>query len=89
MQVLKLLERGFSPEAVAGRLGVREGQTGHRPRDDLPLHLRPDRSDQKLRLATLFAPRQGEARLPRRKGGSAALHILGRVPIAQRPAQLL
>ena len=53
---------GLSPEQVAGRLAVETGPAGDLPRDDLPVHLRSDRSHQGLQLARTICPAAGPER---------------------------
>ena len=86
-QVLELLGRGFSPEAVAGRLAFDHGE-----------HVISYESIYRFIYAQIARTKNYAWRryLPRgktkrgyrgRKGGSSVLHILDRVPIAERPAR--
>ena len=86
VQVLKLLERGFSPEAVAGRLAFEKGKQviSH---ETIYRFIYAQIVRTKNYAWRRYLPRAKAKRGYRgRKGGSAVLHILGRVPIAQRPA---
>ena len=66
--VLGRLQRGWSPEQVAGRLAREAGAPVISHETHLPLHLRPDRPHQRLSLAALPAARQEQARLARPQG---------------------
>ena len=85
--VLKLLDRGLSPEAVAGRLALERGKAviSH---ETIYRFIYAQIARTKNYAWRRYLPRAKTKRGYRgRKGGSSALHILDRVPIAQRPAQ--
>jgi IS30 family transposase len=84
--VLKLLKRGLSPEAVAGRLAFEKGKQviSH---ETIYRFIYAQIARTKNYAWRRYLPRGKAKRGYRgRKGGSSALHILGRVPIAERPA---
>lgn len=85
--VLKLLKRGLSPEAIAGRLAFEHGKKliSH---ESIYRFIYAQIARTKNYAWRRYLPRAKTKRGYRgRKGGSSALHIAGRVPIAQRPAQ--
>lgn len=85
--VLKLLKRGLSPEAVAGRLALEHGKKliSH---ETIYRFIYAQIARTKNYAWRRYLPRAKTKRGYRgRKGGSSALHIVGRVPIAQRPAR--
>jgi transposase, IS30 family len=85
-RVLERLKRGLSPEAVAGRLAL---ETGKRliSYETIYRFIYAQIARTKNYAWRHYLPRAKAKRGYRgRKGGSSALHILGRVPIAQRPA---
>jgi transposase, IS30 family len=84
--VLKLLKRGLSPEAVAGRLAFEKGKQviSH---ETIYRFIYAQIARTKNYAWRRYLPRGKAKRGYRgRKGGSSARHILGRVPIAERPA---
>ena len=84
-QVLELLKRGLSPEAVAGRLKLERGQTvvSH---ETIYRFIHAQIAKTKNYTWRHYLPRGKAKRGYRgRKGGSAARTIQGRVPIAERP----
>ena len=84
-QVLELLKRGLSPEAVAGRLKLERGQTvvSH---ETIYRFIHAQIARTKNYTWRHYLPRGKAKRGYRgRKGGSAARTIQGRVPIAERP----
>jgi IS30 family transposase len=84
--VLKLLERGLSPEAVAGRLALENGKRliSH---ETIYRFIYAQIARTKNYAWRRYLPRGKTKRGYRgRKGGSSALHIRDRVPISQRPA---
>ncbi len=86
-QVLELLKRGLSPEAVAGRLKLERGKTivSH---ETIYRFIHAQIARTKNYAWRHYLPRGKAKRGYRgRKGGSSAVHIVGRVPIAERPAQ--
>jgi transposase, IS30 family len=85
--VLKLLKRGLSPEAVAGRLTLEHGKRliSH---ESIYRFIYAQIARTKNYAWRRYLPRGKAKRGYRgRKGGSSALHIVGRVPIAERPAR--
>jgi IS30 family transposase len=85
--VLKLLKRGLSPEAVAGRLALEHGKKpiSH---ESIYRFIYAQIARTKNYAWRRYLPRAKTKRGYRgRKGGSSALHILGRVPISERPAR--
>jgi transposase, IS30 family len=86
MQVLKLLERGLSPEAVAGRLALENG-TQLISHETIYRFIYAQIARTKNYAWRRYLPRAKTKRGYRgRKGGSSVLKILRRVPIAKRPA---
>jgi IS30 family transposase len=86
-QVLSLLERGLSPEAVAGRLALEKG-TQIVSHETIYRFIYAQIARTKNYAWRRYLPRAKAKRGYRgRKGGSSALHIVGRVPIAERPAR--
>ena len=86
-QVLELLKRGLSPEAVAGRLKLEGGKTliSH---ETIYRFIHAQIARTKNYAWRHYLPRGKAKRGYRgRKGGSSVLHIVGRVPIAERPAR--
>ena len=86
-RVLQLLASGFSPEAVAGHLKRQEGRTviSH---ETIYRFIQSQIDRNKNYAWRHYLPRAKSKRgLRGRRGGSPALHIERRVPIAQRPAQ--
>jgi IS30 family transposase len=86
-QVLELLKRGLSPEAVAGRLALEHGKKliSH---ESIYRFIYAQIARTKNYAWRRYLPRAKTKRGYRgRKGGSSALHIVGRVPIAERPAR--
>jgi IS30 family transposase len=86
-QVLELLKRGLSPEAVAGRLKLEGGKTvvSH---ETIYRFVHAQIARTKNYAWRHYLPRGKAKRGYRgRKGGSSALHIAGRVPISERPAR--
>ena len=84
--VLELLKRGLSPEAVAGRLAFERGKKvlSH---ETIYRFIYGQIARTKDYSWRGYLPRGKAKRGFRgRKGGSSALHIAGRVPIAERPA---
>jgi len=85
-QVLELLKRGLSPEAVAGRLAFEKGRQLI-SYETIYRFLYAQIAKTKNYAWRRYLPRGKAKRGYRgRKGGSPALHIAGRVPIAERPA---
>lgn len=85
-RVLQLLKRGLSPEAVAGRLALEAG-TQVLSHETIYRFIYAQIARTKDYAWRRYLPRGKSKRGYRgRKGGSSALHIAGRVPIAQRPA---
>jgi len=85
--VLELLGRGWSPEQVAGRLAREQGRTviSH---ETIYRFIAAQIARTKDYSWRWYLPRAKSKRGFRgRRGGSSALHITDRVPIAQRPAQ--
>lgn len=85
--VLKLLARGLSPEAVAGRLALEQGKAviSH---ETIYRFIYAQIARTKNYAWRRYLPRGKTKRGFRgRKGGSSALHIEHRVPISERPAQ--
>jgi IS30 family transposase len=85
--VLQRLAMGLSPEEVAGRLALEQGRTviSH---ETIYRFLYAQIARTKNYAWRRYLPRGKTKRGYRgRKGGSSVLHILDRVPIAQRPAQ--
>lgn len=84
--VLKLLKRGYSPESVSGRLALETGRQviSH---ETIYRFIYAQIIRAKNYTWRHYLPR-GKAKrgLRGRKGGSSALHIEHRVPIAERPA---
>jgi len=84
--VLELLRRGLSPEAVAGRLAFEKG-TRVISHETIYRFIYAQIARTKNYAWRCYLPRGKAKRGYRgRKGGSSALHIVGRVPIAERPA---
>ena len=84
--VLKLLKRGLSPEAVAGRLALEQGKKliSH---ESIYRFIYAQIARTKNYAWRRYLPRAKTKRGYRgRKGGSSALHIEHRVPISERPA---
>lgn len=84
--VLKLLKRGLSPEAVAGWLALEHGKKliSH---ESIYRFIYAQIARTKNYAWRRYLPRAKTKRGYRgRKGGSSALHIEQRVPIAERPA---
>jgi transposase, IS30 family len=85
-QVLELLKRGLSPEAVAGRLAFEKGKQVI-SYETIYRFIYAQIARTKDYAWRRYLPRAKAKRGYRgRKGGSSALHIVGRVPIAERPA---
>jgi IS30 family transposase len=87
-RVLKLLRRGLSPEAVAGRLALEHGQKliSH---ETIYRFIYAQIARTKDYTWRHYLPRAKAKRGYRgRKGGSSALNIRGRVPISERPAHI-
>ena len=85
-RVLKLLKLGLSPEAVAGRLTLDQGKKliSH---ETIYRFIYAQIARTKDYAWRGYLPRGKAKRGYRgRKGASSALHILGRVPIGERPA---
>jgi IS30 family transposase len=85
--VLKLLKLGLSPEAVAGRLALEKGKQviSH---ESIYRFIYAQIARTKNWAWRRYLPRGKAKRGYRgRKGGSSALHIVDRVPIAERPAR--
>jgi IS30 family transposase len=85
--VLELLARGWSPEQVAGRLKREQGRRviSH---ETIYRFIAAQITRTKDYAWRLYLPRAKSKRGFRgRSGGSAAQHIVDRVPIAQRPPQ--
>jgi len=86
--VLKLLKRGLSPEAVCGRLGREQGKKpiSH---ESIYRFIYAQIARTKDYAWRRYLPRAKTKRGYRgRKGASSSvLHIVGRVPIAERPAR--
>jgi len=85
--VLQLLARGLSPEAVAGRLALEQGQPviSH---ETIYRFIYARIARTKNYAWRRYLPRGKAKRGFRgRKGGSSALHIAHRVPIGERPAK--
>src|SRR5574341_827341 len=85
--VLKLLKRGLSPEAVAGRLALEKGKQviSH---ESIYRFIYAQIARTKNYAWRRYLPRGKVKRGYRgRKGGSSALHIVDRVSIAERPAR--
>jgi IS30 family transposase len=86
-QVLKLLEQGLSPEAVAGRLALEQGQPVV-SYETIYRFIYAQIARTKNYAWRRYLPRAKAKRGYRgRRGGSSARHIAGRVPIAERPAR--
>ena len=86
-QVLKLLKRGLSPEAVAGRLALERGKAVV-SYETIYRFIHEQIRRTKNYAWRHYLPRGKSKRGFRgRKGGSSALHILERVPIGERPAR--
>ena len=84
--VLKLLKRGLSPEAVAGRLALEQG-TKVLSHESIYRFIYAQIARTKDYAWRRYLPRGKAKRGYRgRKGGSSVLNIAGRVPIAERPA---
>jgi IS30 family transposase len=86
-RVLELLKRGLSPEAVCGRLALEQGKKplSH---ESIYRFIYAQIARTKDYAWRRYLPRAKAKRGYRgRKGGSSVLHILDRVPIAQRPAR--
>jgi transposase, IS30 family len=84
-QVLELLRRDLSPEAVAARLALEQGKRviSH---ESIYRFIYAQIARTKNYAWRRYLPRGKAKRGYRgRKGGSSALHIVGRVPIADRP----
>jgi len=87
-QVLELMRIGLSPEAVAGRLALKQGHSviSH---ESIYRFLYAQIARTKNYAWRRYLPRAKTKRGYRgRKGGSSVLHIVDRVPIALRPAQV-
>src|SRR5690606_26405762 len=85
-RVLELRKRGLSREAVAGRLALEAG-TQVLSHETIYRFIYAQIARTKDYAWRRYLPRGKSKRGYRgRKGGSSALHIAGRVPIAQRPA---
>lgn len=85
--VLKLLKRGLSPEAVAGRLALEQGKKliSH---ESIYRFIYAQIARTKNYAWRRYLPRAKAKRGYRgRKGGSSTVHIEQRVPIGQRPAR--
>jgi IS30 family transposase len=86
-RVLKLLKRGLSPEAVAGRLALEHGEAVI-SYETIYRFIYAQIARTKDYAWRRYLPRAKTKRGHRgRKGGSSVLHIADRVPIAQRPAR--
>ena len=86
-QVLELLKRGLSPEAVAGRLAFERGKQVI-SYESIYRFIYAQIARTKNYAWRRYLPRGKAKRGYRgRKGGSAALRIAGRVPIGERPAR--
>jgi len=86
-QVLELLKRGLSPEAVAGRLALEHGKKliSH---ESIYRFIYAQIAKTKNYAWRRYLPRGKAKRGYRgRKGGSSVLRIVDRVPIAERPAR--
>src|SRR5688572_13537222 len=85
-QVLELLRRDLSPEAVAARLAWEQGKRVI-SYESIYRFIYAQIARTKNYAWRRYLPRGKAKRGYRgRKGGSSALHIVGRVPIAERPA---
>jgi transposase, IS30 family len=86
-QVLELLKRGLSPEAVAGRLAFEKGKQVI-SYETIYRFIYAQIARTKDYAWRRYLPRGKAKRGYRgRKGGSSALNIVDRVPIAERPAR--
>lgn len=85
-QVLELLRRDLSPEAVAASLALEQGKRVI-SYESIYRFIYAQIARTKNYAWRRYLPRGKAKRGYRgRKGGSSALHIVGRVPIAERPA---
>jgi IS30 family transposase len=88
-QVLDGLQRGWSPEQVCGVLALQHGRKVISP-ESIYRFIHAQIARTKDYSWRRYLPRGKSKRGFRgRKGGSSALHIEGRVPIADRPKEVL
>jgi IS30 family transposase len=87
-QVLTRLQQGWSPEQVCGALAVQHGRAMISP-ESIYRFIHAQIARTKDYSWRRYLPRGKSKRGFRgRKGGSSALHIAGRVPIAYRPKEI-